>query len=249
MDFFLAKKVLTALVLPVTGPLLMAFVGLALLNARPALGRALAWLSFLILLGLSLPVVSDTLQRCVNDSAPLDFAQASSAQAIVILGGGVRRDAPEYGGDTLSRLTLDRVRYGALVARRTNLPVLVSGGVVYRGSAEAVLMKQSLEEEFNVKVRWAEARSRNTHENAVKSAEILLAEGVQRVILVGHSFDIPRAMAELTAAGLEVISAPTYIPHSTFESPLEILPSIGSLQSSYYAIYELLAELARKIGL
>ena len=53
--------------------------------------------------------------------------------AIVILGGGVRRHAAEYGGDTLGQLTLERVRYGARVARLTGLPVLVSGGSVFGG--------------------------------------------------------------------------------------------------------------------
>ena len=46
----------------------------------------------------------------------------------MILGGGLRRSAPEYGGDTLGRLTLERLRYGAMLAKRTGLPVMVSGG-------------------------------------------------------------------------------------------------------------------------
>jgi hypothetical protein len=39
----------------------------------------------------------------------------------------------EYGGDTLGRLTLERVRYGARVAKKTGLPVLVAGGSVLVG--------------------------------------------------------------------------------------------------------------------
>jgi uncharacterized SAM-binding protein YcdF (DUF218 family) len=52
-------------------------------------------------------------------TSPLDLAQVSNAQAIVILGGGVRREAPEYGGATLGGITLERVRYGARLARTT----------------------------------------------------------------------------------------------------------------------------------
>ena len=113
----------------------------------------------------------------------------------MILGGGVRT-APEFGGETLGRLTLERVRYGARVARQTTLPVLVSGGVVYGGTAEAVLMKRALEEELNVAVRWTEERSRDTRSNAAESAAILRPAGVQRVLLVAHGFDMPRATAE-----------------------------------------------------
>jgi uncharacterized SAM-binding protein YcdF (DUF218 family) len=248
MDLFVLRKALGALVLPPTGPLIVAFLGLATLTRWPRLGRWLAWLGLLTLLGLSLPVVSDTLVRCLDQSPPLNLAAVGDAGAIVILGGGVRSDAAEYGGDTLGRLTLERVRYGAVVARQTGLPVLVSGGPGLGKTSEAALMKQALEDEFGVKVRWTEVTSRNTHENAIRSAEILLAAGIRHVILVAHSFDMPRAKAELTAAGLQVTLAPTGIPNTGFDAR-DLLPSMGALQLSYYALYELLANAVRCAGL
>jgi uncharacterized SAM-binding protein YcdF (DUF218 family) len=249
MDLFLVKKVLTVLVLPPTGPLILSFLGLILLKAKPTLGRGLAWTGILMLLAFSLPFVSHALQSSLDDSPPLDLTKAGNAQVIVILGGGVRPNALEYGGDTLGRLTLERVRYGALVARKTRLPILVTGGAVFGTVPEASLMRQSLEEEFNVKVRWAEGRSRNTHENAIRSAEILLASGTRSVILVTHGFDMRRAKAEFTAAGLEVTPAPTHVPNGTFDGPLSLLPNMSSLQGSYYALYELLANAVRKLGI
>jgi uncharacterized SAM-binding protein YcdF (DUF218 family) len=86
----------------------------------------------------------------------LDLAAAPGAQAIVILGGGVRHEALEYGGHTLGRLTLERTRYGARVAKQTGLPVLVSGGAPSGGIAEAEVMRAALAEEFGVPVRWVE---------------------------------------------------------------------------------------------
>jgi uncharacterized SAM-binding protein YcdF (DUF218 family) len=193
--------------------------------------------------------VSHVLLRSVDQTPALDLAQAGNAQAIVILGGGVRRSAAEYGGDTLGRLTLERVRYGALVARKTKLPVLVTGGSVYGGTAEAVLMKRALDEEFGVEVKWAEARSRDTESNARQTAAILLPAGITRVLLVGHSFDMPRAIAEFGSAGLQVIPAPTAVTADTFSfgHPLELLPGMSALSGSYYALYELLAEAVRRI--
>ena len=248
MDLFVLRKALTALVLPPTGPLIVAFLGLATLTRWPRLGRRLAWLGLLTLLALSLPVVSDALVRSLDRSPPLNLAQVGDAGAIVILGGGVRRDAAEYGGDTLGRLSLERVRYGALVARQTDLPVLVSGGPGFGTTAEAAIMKQALENEFGVKVTWAEVTSRNTHENAIRSAEILLAAGIRHVILVAHSFDMPRAKAELVAAGLRVTLAPTGIPGESFDLG-DLLPSVSALQLSHYAVYELLANAVRGVGI
>jgi uncharacterized SAM-binding protein YcdF (DUF218 family) len=248
VDFLIARKALAALVLPPTGPLLLAVLGLALLGRRPRLGRALAWLGVVGLLALSLPVVSHSLVRSLEPPA-LDLRQTGDAQAIVILGGGVRRNAAEFGGDTLARLTLERVRYGALVARTTRLPVLVSGGSVYGGTAEATLMKRALEQEFNVEVRWSEDRSRDTRSNAAESAAILLPAGIKRVILVGHGFDMPRASAEFASAGLQVTPAPTVLAGERFgfEHALDLAPSMSALQGSYYALYELLAEAVRRL--
>jgi uncharacterized SAM-binding protein YcdF (DUF218 family) len=248
VDFLIARKALAALVLPPTGPLLLALAGLALLGRRPRLGRALAWLGVVGLLALSLPVVSHALLRLLEPAA-LDLQRTGDAQAIVILGGGVRRNAAEFGGDTLARLTLERVRYGALVARTTRLPVLVSGGSVSGGTAEAALMKRVLEQEFNVEVRWSEDRSRDTRSNAAESATILLPAGIRRVLLVAHGFDMPRASAEFASAGFQVMPAPTVIAGERFgfDHPVELLPSMSALQGSYYALYELLAEAVRRL--
>ena len=241
IDGIWVKAVLKALILPPTGPLLLALAGLVLVARRPRLGRAVAALGVVLLLALSLPVVAVMLSRWVDDTPPIDIEQAKSAQALVILGGGIRRDAVEYGGDTLGRLTLDRVRYGARVARLTNLPVLVTGGSVYGGETEAKLMRDALEREFGVPVRWSESRSRTTRENALFSAEILRGAGMRRVVIVAHSIDMPRVRAEFARNGIDVIPAPTGIPAREFGGPLDYLPSMAGLQGSYYAMYEIVA--------
>ena len=239
------KAILKALVLPPAGPLLLALFGLAVGARFPRIGRTLAATGILALLVLSMPVVATLLLRAVDSSPPLDAAEARTAQAIIILGGGTRRNAAEYEGDTLGRLTLERVRYGARVARTTGLPVLVTGGSVFGGETEAKLMQAALTMEFGVDVRWAEDRSRTTHENAVYSSPMLLAAGVRRVVLVAHAFDMPRASAEFAAAGITTIAAPTGIPSRDPPEPLDYLPSIVGLERSYYALYEMLANAVR----
>jgi uncharacterized SAM-binding protein YcdF (DUF218 family) len=90
-------------------------------------------------------------------------------------------------------------------------------------------------------VRWTETRSRNTHENAIRSAEILRASGVGRIILVGHSFDFPRTRNEFLSAGMDVIAAPINIPPDRPTEIGDFLPSPRGLQRSYYALYEIMA--------
>lgn len=126
--------------------------------------------------------------------------------------------------------------------------MLVSGGVVYGGTPEAILMRRALEDEFGIKVEWIEPNSRNTRQNAIDSAAILLRAGIHRVILVAHGFDMPRAAAEFGAAGLKVIPAPIGMAGRSHDNPLELLPSVAALQGSYHALYELLANSVRQIS-
>ena len=242
-DVLWLKAVLKTLVLPPTGPLLIAVLGLALHGRSSRVGRSLAAFGVAGLLALSMPVVADLLGQTVDISVPFDLDTARTAQAIVILGGGVRRDAPEYGGDTVATLTLERVRYGARVARLTGLPVLVSGGSVLEGEAEGKLMAAALDREFGAPVRWIEANSRTTHDNAVLSARMLKAEGIDRIVLVTHAFDTRRAIAEFQAQGFAVITAATGVRGKSDRTLLDYLPSMGGLQGSYYASYEILANL------
>jgi len=248
LDPIWLRSLLKALVLPPTGPLLLAVLGLCMHRRLPRTGRAFAVAGVALLLVLSMPVVAVFLLRSVYSSPPLDVADARTAQAIVILGGGTRHNAAEYDGDTLGRLTLERVRYGARVARLTGLPVLVTGGSPSGGESEAKLMRDTLEREFGVPVRWAEDRSRNTHENAVRSAEILHAAGIHRVVLVGHGFDMPRASAEFADEGIETIKAPTGIPSWDLDAPRMFVPSLYGLEGSHFALYEILANLVRRVS-
>jgi len=243
------KALAKALVLPPVAPLLFALIGLGLMRRHPRRGRALVSIGVGILVLLSMPAVSTLLLRVVDQTPVLDPAQAATAQAIVILGGGIRRQAPEYGGATLAPLTLERVRYGARVARATHLPVLVSGGrFAAADPTEAAVMKAALEDEFRVPVRWVEDRSRNTHENAQMSAALLTADGVTRVVLIGHSFDMPRATAEFAAAGIATVPAPTGIVDSSIDfRATDFVPTAAGLQQSYYALYELYAEAWRRL--
>lgn len=125
---------------------------------------------------------------------------ASKKQAIVVLGGGRRRGALEmshYQHQDVSSATLDRLRVAVALAKRTQLPILVSGGAPDRMSAdeltEAELMVMILKNEFSVQATWVEMKSNNTHENSQESLEILRTYSIERIYLVTDFLHIPRA--------------------------------------------------------
>jgi uncharacterized SAM-binding protein YcdF (DUF218 family) len=203
-------------------------------------GHALTALGFLALVLLSLPFVAGSLMQPLQIYPALDPANLPSGPAaIVILSGDTQSDAPEYRFDIPGPLTLERVRYGAFLQKRTQLPVLVSGGrIATQGSSLARQMQATLTKEFGVPVRWIEERSYDTHENAVLSAEMLRRDGISTVFLVTHSWHMRRSMAAFRATGIETIPAPTRFIRAPTGIVEDFIPNASSLRGSYFALHE-----------
>ena len=146
---------LAAFLLPPLNLFMLGLAGLFLRGRRRMLGGLLIGASLLGLVVLSTPIVSFWLLDSLKP-APVPIT-GKEADAIVILGGGRDINSLEFGGDTLSRYSLERARYGAWLARRLGKPVLVTGGMPGGGSrSEGEIMAEALNREFGVKVRWVE---------------------------------------------------------------------------------------------
>ena len=244
MELILTKSI-AAFVLPPGGNLLLALVGLALLYRWRRVGAAVILVSMLSLYAFSTHVVANSLSKRLEALSPypLRAADAESMRAIIVLGGGRNDFAPEYGGETVSSETLERLRYGARLHRKTGLPILVTGGQPFgEAVAEATLMKRVLEEDFQVPVKWIESASKNTEENARLSANILKAEGIHRAFLVSHASHLSRAVDAFERAGLGVIAAPTGYRKSPAggRGVISLVPSARALEESATALHEYL---------
>ncbi|WP_265945795.1 YdcF family protein [Dechloromonas sp. A34] len=233
------KSLLGNLLLPPTNGLL--FLALAAICRRRRWAFAVAIIGGGLLLAQSLPPVAGLLIAPLEQRAGPAMTDPQGARAIVVLGSGLNLDAEEYGGDTVTDRSLIRLRYGATLAERHHLPVLVTGGRPFNASrSEAEVIGDILEREFKVAVRWRETESEDTADNAAFSAKILRDAGIRRVVLVTQAFHMPRAQRLFEAAGLEVVPAPTELAKRR-EQPwrvLDWLPQARALQTSYYALHE-----------
>lgn len=245
--FITLKSLLGTLLVPPAGPLILAALG-ALLVRRPAalaarrIGWGLLTVSLAALWLLATPAVADRLERAAERCAPLDLTRPLQAQAVVILSGGeFRMGAPEYGGPAAGPGLLERLSYGAYVARHTGLPVLVSGT-----APEVLAMRATLARDFGIEVRWVEGESRDTFQNAEFSARLLKAAQVTRIVLVTSANHEWRAVQEFTSAGLEVVPAPTggWTPASI--DLLYYVPNAMGLRRSAEALHELGGDAARQ---
>lgn len=241
------KSFLAAVLVPPLMPLLLIAAGLLLLPLRQASGRGLAWGGVLVALLLSTPISVSCLTAPLEDIPVLRQADLSRGQAIVILGGGRRKYTPEYGQPTPNRLSLERLRYGARVARRSGLPILISGGGSPERWAEARLMADALGTDFGVRTRWIESQSINTEENALFSAVMLKAEGIRRIVLVTHAAHMHRALREFESQGIEAIAAPMgfFTEPGLGDDLRDFVPGPTAALAAWYAIHEWLGLLAQ----
>ena len=251
MDFYpllFLKRAIAALVLPPGGPILLSLFGLMLAQRLPRLGRKMFWLGILSFFVLATPFMGSVLMRHLEDIRPPDSAAVNRAQAIVILGGSSYHGAPEYGGDTVGAATLQRLRYGARLARQTGLPVLVCGGAPSGGTPLALSMRDALERDFSVAVKWTESTSLDTRENALYSWQILKREKIERILLVTQAVHMRRARKYFIRAGFEVIPAPTVFSSPSPSIGYDFLPTEIGLNDSAAALHEWLGLAAIALG-
>lgn len=243
------KKLLTVLLLPPLLPLLLIAVGLLLTRRHRRVGKMATWSGLVFAVLLSLPFAVNLITSPLESVPVLSAADLRRAQAIVILGAGQRRHAPEYGGAALNRLALERLRYGARLARTSGLPVLVSGGAASGDVAEALLMAASLREDFAIEPRWQENRSLDTADNARYTAMMLQPINIRRIALVTHAAHMRRARAEFEAMGFQVLPAPLgFLSDPSAEvSILDALPGATAAYSGWYAMHEWVGLLAQKL--
>lgn len=191
-----------------------------------------------------MPITGNALLIWMEKDSRGVVALPTKAQAIVVLGGGVYLDAPEYDGGTVGRETLERVRYAARLYHSTHLPILVTGGDVEgSGRSEAGLMKKTLEEDFKVPVKWAETASTDTIENVAYSKRMLAAAGVKRVLLVTHGWHMARSRQLFEQAGFEVTTAATGFHRFGPINALDFLPNVDGLYGSRLFFHELIGSL------
>ena len=174
-------------------------------------------------------------------AAEIEALAHQDKTAIVILSAGRRIYAPEFGGETVDELALERLRYGAELAKKTGLPVLVSGGLgTPRDPPYAQLMADVLLSDYGIAARWQEAASINTAENAMFSTAVLKAAGIEKVVLVTHAWHMKRARASFVGNGVAVVPAPTaFAGHIQGFSYLLLLPNARALRMSGFALHEM----------
>ncbi len=214
----------------------------------------------LIVLGLeiyliSISPVSSFLLKPLEDASDPVLAEKlveKDYDAILILGGGQYKYAPEYDrsdssvSGTLREDAMKRAVYGQYVYKTNPVPIIVSGGFVYSKNgdtnSEAEIMKRTLVD-LGVEFQdiYLEEQSRDTFENLKYSKEIMEDHGWDRILLVTSAYHMTRAKNAAETHEVEVIPAPTDFKTKRGDfNAWNFLPTGSDLANSSKALREYL---------
>lgn len=242
------EKLIVQLAYPLALSIVLILSGLLMVwLRRPQAGTAVALVGVVWLAVWSLPPVSDGVRASLEqgfNNLPAD--STPRADAIVLLGGGERGAPADWPYPDLGR-DADRIWHAARLFHAGKAEyIIVSGGRMdWTGDREAgAEAMKALLVDLNVpeSAILMEAESRNTRENAVNSAAIASASGIDRVLLVTSALHMRRALATFRALRLEVEPAPA--DFEVMPEPAHLLrwlPSADALRDSSRAIKEYLA--------
>lgn len=246
MSGLLLTKAVALWMLPPGCFVLLGILGL--IFWRRLWGRVLVGAMLALLWLLSTEPVADMLVKPLESQYPAYHITnpVAADTAIVLLGGGTYRKAPEFGGrDSLGQDALMRTLYAAELAKQTGLPVYTSGGKPLHPDEEA---------EGAVMARWlvkmgvpaervhAEMASNNTWENAADIKPMVMRAGIRHIIIVTSAFHMPRSVFCFSQQGMDVTAAPcAYHGKQTGTyNLLDFLPQGSALGVSGIALHEYL---------
>jgi len=209
-------------------------------------GMSLSLSGFVLLFLASSPWVSDRLCVWLEDGyAHEPASSAPQAQAIVVMGGGVRAGPPAWPYPDLQG-SADRYWHAARLfhANRADL-IVVSGG---RGASSPHSLSAAEAGKLFLRDLGVpddrivlENEAMNTRDNAVLVAEVLAELNVDRFLLVTSAIHMRRAEASFRSVGLEPIPAATdFSGMKRFAWRWRNwVPSMSALHNTQRAIHEI----------
>lgn len=247
MTLVIVHRLLQSLILPPLNSILIILFGFFLIKKHARIRKLIIVIGIFTLYIQSTPFFAYNLNRSL-ELPPLNEEDLKTAQAIVVLGGGVNAHSYEYSvGAVASSDTLVRVNYAAYLARKyPNLPIITSGGYTGVRYTEGKVMRYTLLNNYYVtNPILVEDSSRNTDENAKYVAKMLQELKITKVVIVSQAYHLRRASMVFRKYGLDPIPASTdYIYSTDAATPsLAFIPSASAMKYTARAIHEIVGYL------
>lgn len=250
--FVFLSKFLPLLVYPLGLAFILVILSLVLDRHR-RLRKAFLWTALAVIWLGGNRWVASSLTRSLEQqySAPQTIPQV---EIIVVLGGGTESFGPPRQGVELNGAG-DRLLQAARLYREgAASKILLSGGnITWLGNRPSTPAEEMQEIMLFLGVPQdalvLQTKSQNTYEDALYSAEILRANGIDRILLVTSAAHMPRSVALFEHQGFEVIPVPAdyAVPDYAWEDLwrgsigsqlINLIPNSGALNQTTSSLKE-----------
>lgn len=206
--------------------------------------RAVFATALLLYLSCS-PLVAHWAESTLTQFAPVEVDASKLPPHLVVLAGGLNGQQKKR----LSSYSLDRCLAAYNVYRDRRCRIYASGGHVPvnepQGKPEAVYMAEFLRD-LGVHPRdlELETRSTTTYENAVETAQLLKARGVEEIALVTDTIHLYRSRLCFESQGIQVREVPATPVSTSFSFQIrDLIPSPGAAKTLNRVAHEWLGVL------
>jgi uncharacterized SAM-binding protein YcdF (DUF218 family) len=210
--FLFLSKLIPLFFYPIGATCLLLVIALGLWFVKSKLTPAFLSAALIILFLSGNTWVSNWLAQSLEWQY-IPKTELPKADAIVVLGGGIRSKAYPRPDVDFSEAG-DRVWYGASLYRAGKAPkIIVSGGrIIWKGGGNPesedlthLLVTMGVPKADII----PESDSMNTRDNGVYVQKILKANNFKTILLVTSAMHMPRSMAIFKHLGIKAIAAPT----------------------------------------
>ena len=212
--FFTLSKIIWWLITPLHALVVCLVIGvIALWARRPRLGRALVTFATVMIVLIGATPLAQLVLRPLEQWHPAREL-ADAPHGIVLLGGA--QDLPlteAYTRPHTNGRAETMAEFVALARRFPDAKLVFAGGsgdLRTHALSEAEVMKRfAAQQGIDVARLVLDAKSRNTHENALFARELANPKPGERWLLVTSAYHMPRSVAVFEKAGWPVMPYPT----------------------------------------
>jgi uncharacterized SAM-binding protein YcdF (DUF218 family) len=241
----LIDKILSLCIYPSGFTFLLGIIGAIFLMLGNKKLTLIIWgLGIIYITICSLPIVSHILVDSLeNRSTYLKLKLVPQADVIIVFGGVIRREFPDYPFPDLDAAA-DRIWHAARLYHDKKAPkIILSGGrndwernSPSQAKTMAIFLKDLGVPEDAIIL---EEESRNTFENAIYCKRIMISEKMKNALLVTSALHMPRSKSIMEKINVDFIPISTdFMIVNNNSKAWDNLPNAGSLNKTTYAIHE-----------
>lgn len=164
-----------------------------------------------------------------------------------MLGGGATLDTPNINtAGHLSGSAANRLITAAELQKMLNVPIIVSGGQVYKNTGTEAMIAEKILTALGVPENKiiTESKSLNTTQNAEFTKKLLVKNNFKKPLLVTSAFHMKRAVLQFKRYSQEVTPFPT-----DYQSNVKQVIQIADLVPSADAMLEVSSTLKEYLGI